>query len=119
MSFSESRLEWGDGMKCNPGRLFRCPRLDPTRPERRFATINWCTSKGSDKARPPNGIQGMSGVGRVALLLLDVGGPDQFDPLLGFIGDELFEVGPGKRQRTSRPRSAIRDVHRSLSGHIA
>jgi hypothetical protein len=24
MSFSESGLEWGDGMKCNPDRLFRC-----------------------------------------------------------------------------------------------
>jgi hypothetical protein len=24
MSFSASPLEWGDGMKCNPGRLFRC-----------------------------------------------------------------------------------------------
>ena len=23
MSFGESPLEWGEGMKCNPGRLFR------------------------------------------------------------------------------------------------
>jgi hypothetical protein len=40
-----------------------------------------------------NGIYGMSAASGAALLGLDVGGPDHLGPFVGFINDELAEIG--------------------------
>src|SRR5215813_8888869 len=45
----------------------------------------------------PNGLYGIS-ARRPALFRLDVGRPDHLAPLLGVIGDELFEVGGRERE---------------------
>ena len=55
----------------------------------------------------PNGIYGMSAA-QTDLLRLDVGRPDHLGPFLGFVGDELAEVGgrAGKHRRRPRRQAA-------------
>ena len=56
--------------------------------KQRRHSIKSSTQTGTSHSR--NGIYGTC---RCGSLRLDVGGPDDLAPLLGFVGDELAEVG--------------------------
>src|SRR5262249_28914713 len=49
--------------------------------------------------RPPNGIYGISGSEGSASFRLDIGGLYYLAPFLGFVGDQLAELGRRSRQR--------------------
>jgi hypothetical protein len=57
-------------------------------PQRHFDTINWCIAKGSIR-----GTETMEYWLVFRSVRLDVRRPDHLAPLLGFLGNELSEIG--------------------------